>query len=115
MIKDADKLHSVVGRDVSSVAVEVQFYGVETKGCLSAVLIEFADGARYAMGCAGDGSVSVYRGLGDKGSAPGFVAERRSITDLTGEFRGVSTSPHAMQLKIGEHELLLVNQTTSCR
>ena len=89
-------------------AVEVQFYGVETKGSLSAVFIDFTDGAQFAMGCAGHGSVYVFRSRGDKENAPGFVTERRTVADLNGELRGMSTPPRALRLEIGEHELQLL-------
>jgi hypothetical protein len=110
MRNEVDKLRGAVGRGVSAVAVEVQFYRVETKGSLSAVLIDFTDGAQFAMGCAGDGSVFVFRSRGNKRSAPGFVIERRTVADLDGELRGVSIPPRALRLEIGEHELMLVNE-----
>lgn len=110
MKHDIEKLRGAVGRDVSTVAIEVQFYGVETKGSLSAVLVDFTDGAQFALGCAGDGSVSVSRSRGNKGSAPGFVTEHRTVADLAGELRNVSIPPRALRLEIGEHQLLLVNE-----
>jgi hypothetical protein len=110
MRTEVEKLRGAVGRDVSGVTVEIQFYGVETKGTLNAVLIAFKDGAEFAMGCAGDGSVSVSRSRGSRGSAPGFVAERRTVADLAGELRDVSIAPGALRLELGKHQLLLVNE-----
>jgi len=111
MRNDAERLCNAIGQDITSVAAEVLFYGVEPEGYLNAVLVDFADSSQFVMGCAGDGSVSVTRFRGNKGCAPGFFAEWRTVGDLGGQLklRGVSILPHALRLQIGQHEMLLIN------
>jgi hypothetical protein len=105
-----EKLRGAVGRHVRAVALEVQFHGVETKGLPAGALIDFADGARFALGCAGDGGISVTGSHARKGDARGFVTESRTLGDLSGELRSVAVPPHGLRLQIGERELLLVNE-----
>ena len=108
-MKNMEKLRGAVGRLVSAVVIRIQFYGVETKGDLVGVVIDFADGARSWLSCAGDGSIFVAKFRDDKGDAPGFITVSRSLEGVCGELSGISVQPQALQLRIGKRELLVVN------
>lgn len=110
MSKGIEKLRRAIGRHVSALSLDVLFYGGETKGDLICVLIDFTDGARFALICGGDGGIFVVRSPGKKGDAPGFVTHSRTLENFRGELRGVSVLPEALRLQIGDRELLLANE-----
>jgi hypothetical protein len=92
-------VESLVGAAIVRLVVQVLFYGVERRGELGDVCLEFADRRNLLLGCAGHGGVLI-RGktLSDRGAPPFTAVVNREVPGVHGKLASFLLSGDSLEL-----------------